>query len=76
VVVAPRRSGAAVEVDAPLAADADAAERTIHFRVGARRQTRAVRIARDVLLDVDASDHVAGVWLLNVPPLPADPAAQ
>lgn len=73
-VVAPRRAGAAVEVDAPLAADADAAERTIHFRVGARRQTRAVRIARDVLLDVDASDHVAGVWLLNVPPLQADPA--
>ncbi len=76
-VVAPQRAGAAaVEVDAPLAADADAAERTIHFRVGTRRHTRAVRIARDVLLDVDASDQVAGVWLLNVPPLPADPVVQ
>ena len=63
-------AGAALEVDTALAADADEQERTIHFRVGTARQTRSVRIARDVLVDVDVRDRVAGVWLLNVPPFP------
>ena len=67
-------ASAALEVDTALAADADERERTIHFRVGTARQTRAVRIARDVLLDLDARDRVAGVWLLNVPPFPSDAA--
>jgi hypothetical protein len=65
---------AAVEVNAPLAAEADAAERTIHFRLGSRRRARALRIARDLVLDLDDRDHVAGLWLLNVPPFPADAA--
>jgi hypothetical protein len=30
-----------------------------------------VRLARDLMLDVDASNHLAGLWLLNVPPFPA-----
>ena len=57
------------------AAESDRAERTIHFRVGPRRPARAVRIARDVLLDVDARERIAGVWLLNVPPFPGAPDA-
>ena len=61
---------ASVEVDTPLAADADSSERTIHFRLGRRTGTRTVRIARDLLLDVDANGRLAGLWLLNVPPLP------
>jgi hypothetical protein len=63
---------AAIEMDTSLAAEADTAERTIHFRLGASRQTRAVRIARDILLDIDGNDRLAGVWLLDVPPFPAD----
>ena len=59
-----------VEVDTPLAAEADASERTIHFRLGRGSGTRTVRIARDLLLDVDAGGRLAGLWLLNVPPLP------
>jgi hypothetical protein len=72
----PRRGSgiAAVEVSTVLAAESDRAERTIHFRVGPRRPARAVRIARDVLLDVDARERIAGVWLLNVPPFPGEPA--
>jgi len=71
--VVPSRAGgvAAVEVSTVLAADSDRAERTIHFRIGPRRPARAVRIARDLLLDVDERDRIAGVWLLNVPPAPA-----
>ena len=61
----------AVEVDTPVAAESDHAERTIHFRLGLGRQVRTVRIARDMLLDIDNRDRLAGVWLLDVPPFPA-----
>jgi hypothetical protein len=54
-----------------LMAEADREERTIHFRIGRPRPVRAVRLARDILLEVDARDYLAGVWLLNVPPSPA-----
>jgi hypothetical protein len=60
----------AVEVDTPVAAESDDAERTIHFRLGPGRQVRTVRIARDMLLDIDSRDRLAGVWLLDVPPFP------
>ena len=63
---------ASLEVDTRLMAEADGAERNFHFHFGKPRETRAVRIARDVLLDIDGRDRIAGVWLLNVPPFPAD----
>jgi len=63
---------AAVEVDTRLSAEADRAERTIHFRFGSARSARAVRLAQDLILDVDDRNRIAGVWLLNVPPFPAD----
>ena len=63
----------AVEVDTPVAAESDHAERTIHFRLGPGRQVRTVRIARDMLLDIDNRDRLAGVWLLDVPPFPMTP---
>lgn len=62
---------AALETDTTLMAEADREERTIHFRIGKRRPVRTVRLARDILLEVDARDYLAGVWLLNVPPSPA-----
>ena len=62
----------AVEVDTPVAAESDDAEGTIHFRLGLGRQVRTVRIARDMLLDIDNRDRLAGVWLLHVPPFPVD----
>jgi len=63
----------AVEVNTRLAAEADRAERTIHFRLGAHRETRTVRIARDLLVDIDRRDRMAGLWLLDVPPFPDEP---
>jgi hypothetical protein len=60
----------AVEVETMLDAEADRSERTIHFRVGGLRATRTVRIARDLLLDIDRRDRIAGLWLLDVPPFP------
>lgn len=62
---------ATLEVDTALAAETDVAERTIHFRLGAS-DGRTVRIAADILLDLDARGGIAGVWLLNVPPYPDD----
>lgn len=61
---------ASIEMNTALAAEADESERTIHFRLGPSRQTKTVRIARDILIDVDGRDRIAGVWLLGVPPFP------
>jgi hypothetical protein len=59
-----------LEVDTALTADADPRERIFHFRVGRPATSRTIRLARDLLLDVDAESHITGVWLLNVPPFP------
>ena len=61
---------ASLEVETRLLAESDDAERVIHFRVGAQRDVRTVRVGRDLLLDVDPQSRIAGVWLLNVPPFP------
>jgi hypothetical protein len=60
-----------VEVATNLSAESDPARKTYHFRLGKPRQTRAVRLANDILLDVDDQNRVTGLWLLNVPPCPA-----
>ena len=62
----------ALEVNTILAAEADSTERTIHFKLGPSRSTRTVRIARDLLLDIDGRSALAGVWFLGVPPFPED----
>jgi hypothetical protein len=61
-----------LETATRLVAEADAAQRTFHFRFGSARGTRTVRLGRDLLLDVDDKSHMSGLWLLNVPPCPAD----
>jgi hypothetical protein len=40
--------------------------------VGSSRPARTVRIAQDILVDVDEHDTIKGIWLLNVPPFPGD----
>lgn len=72
VVVAAVERGTrlAVEVETMLQAESDRSERIIHFRLGASRDTRTVRIARHILLDIDRRDRIAGLWLLDVPPYP------
>ena len=73
VTVPSRRSQpnvASLEFETALVAEADESERVFHFVLGKRRQVRCIRFARDLLLDVDGSNHLAGLWLLNVPPFP------
>jgi hypothetical protein len=74
VLVPARRSKsdlAALEVETALRAEADSDETVFHFTLGKLRQTRAIRLARDLLLEVDAANNLAGLWLLNVPPFRA-----
>ena len=73
-VVVPLRATtgpATLEVEAPMRAEADDAERVVYFRIGDRRETRAIRLGSDLLIDVDRQHRLAGLWLLNVPPFPA-----
>lgn len=73
VVVPSRRSQpeiASIEMATRLLAEADPAERNFHFRLGNPRGARTIRLARDLLLDVDEKSHISGLWLLNVPPCP------
>ena len=75
VLVPSRRSQrdavASVEIETALLAEADEAERVFHFMLGKPQKIRTIRFARDLLLDIDASSHLAGLWLLNVPPFPS-----
>jgi len=64
---------ASFETETRLVAEADADQRNFHFRVGAPRMARTVRVARDLLVDVDDKNRISGVWLLNVPPCPTEP---
>jgi hypothetical protein len=73
VTIPSRRSQpniASMEMATNLIADADRAHRTFHFRLGRPKMSRTIRLARDVLLDVDDKSQISGLWLLNVPPSP------
>ena len=74
-VIVPLRAsepGAALlEVDTPIHAESDEAERVIHFQIGAKREVRSVRLGRELLLDLDMKGRIAGLWLLDVPPFPS-----
>jgi hypothetical protein len=74
VSIASRRSQpniASMETVTRLIAETDPAGKTYHFRLGKPKLCRTIRLARDVLLDVDEKSQISGLWLLNVPPSPA-----
>jgi hypothetical protein len=76
VRVPARRSNpglAAVEVETPVMAESDEHGRTFHFRLGAAHGARTVPLGHDLLVDLDSKTRIVGLWLLNVPPFPADP---
>lgn len=78
VVLPTRRSQpsvAAVEVDTALTIDTNPTESVFHVRVGPARASRVIRVADGLLVEVDEDQEVAGLWLLDVPPFPADEPA-
>jgi hypothetical protein len=75
VVLRSRRSQpniASIEMTARLFADSDTEQKTFHFRLGKPKGSRTIRVARDLLLDIDDKSHISGLWLLNVPPCPTE----
>lgn len=72
IVLPARHSGGASAIDSPLTAEVDEPEGVFHFRLGGVAESRAVEIASGLLVDVEPSGAVAGIWLLNVPPFPLD----
>lgn len=75
VVLPTRRSQpsvAAVEVDATISIETNAAESVFHVRVGPARRLDVVRVASGLLIEVDDRSELAGLWLVNVPPFPAE----
>lgn len=75
VVLPTRRSQpsvAAVEVDTALTIETNATESVFHVRVGPGRRAEAIRVADGLLVEVDEQNDLAGLWLIEVPPFPAD----
>lgn len=59
-----------LEVNAPVRAEVGPGERHFHFVFRPGRPAVNVAIATDIVLELDDSHHLSGLWLLNVPPAP------
>jgi hypothetical protein len=55
-----------VEVEAPITGAATASETLVRLAFGTAR-ARSVRIAANVIVDLDADGHLAGLWLEDLP---------
>ena len=61
-----------VEVNAPLSVMTNRTESVFHLCVGPRRDVDLVRAADRLLIEVDRDGALAGFWLTDVPPFPAE----
>ena len=61
---------AAVEVDTAITVEKNETDTLFHIRVGRTRGATVVRIGDHLLVEVDKQSHLAGLWLLEVPPFP------
>ena len=66
---------AALEVDTPLTIETNGAESLFRVRVGVSRKVDTVRVAEGLLVELDERSELAGLWLVGVPPFPADEPA-
>jgi len=58
--------GGVVEIETAISASAPQSETLIHVALGVPR-ARSVRLAENVIVDLDADGHLAGLWLQNLP---------
>ena len=63
---------ASVEVDTTLSVSTNPGETVFHLRIGTKREVEVVRIADNLMVEVDQKRRIAGFWLTNVPPFPAE----
>ncbi len=61
---------AAVEVDTALTVEKNQNESVLHIRVGRQRAATVVRVGDRLLVEVDKTSRLAGLWFLDVPPFP------
>jgi hypothetical protein len=66
---------AAIEVEMPLTIETNGAESVFRVRVGVSRKVDVVRVAEGLLVELDEKQELAGLWLVGVPPFPADEPA-
>lgn len=59
------------EIEAPLAIRTNAGENVYHLRLGEQRVARVVRVADQLLVELDPDGALAGCWLVGVPPFPS-----
>ncbi len=59
------------EVESPLAMRTNAGENLYHLRLGEQRVARTVRVADQLLVELDPDGTLAGCWLIGVPPFPS-----
>jgi ribosomal 50S subunit-recycling heat shock protein len=60
-----------VEIEAVLTIRTNPGESIYHLKLGALPAARAVRVADQLLVELDADDGFAGCWLMDVPPFPS-----
>src|SRR5262245_34784999 len=68
-------SVAAVEVDTPLTIETNPTESVFRVRVGPSRKVDVIHVAEGLLIELDENQELAGLWLVGVPPFPADEPA-
>lgn len=61
---------ASFEVESPLTMRTNAGENLYHLRLGEQRVARTVRVADQLLVELDPDGALAGCWLIGVPPFP------
>ncbi len=60
-----------VEIEAVLTIRTNPGESIYHLKLGTLPATRVVRVADQLLVELDAEDGFAGCWLMDVPPFPS-----
>lgn len=65
-------AAASVELDTSLAVTTNRGQTVFHLRLGSRRPVEVVRVADNLLIEIDQRLDLAGFWLLNVEPFPAE----
>lgn len=63
------------EIEEPLVMRTRGDESLYHLKVGEREVAQRVQVASRLVVELDADGGLAGCWLLDVPPFPADPDA-
>ncbi|UCD24060.1 MAG: hypothetical protein JSW51_13695 [Gemmatimonadota bacterium] len=67
---AQERTTGVVELKVPLGCEQSSDKSIIHIVVGDSRTVESITVADNLLAEVDGQGHLAGFWLIDVPPFP------